>query len=138
MATPASVSAPGPTESIQNPSLSHDVRKALNQFDEKGRLRRLPSKYSILQLVVWGIWIYFEDGRKYSEREVNQILNAKHTFKDQSTLRRELVNMKLLGRKSDCSEYWREAAQPTDDAKNLIVELLKIPACSSECQWASA
>ena len=46
----------------------------------------------------------FENGKKYTEKEVNEIL--KPIYADFATIRRELVDEGLLGRKSDCSEYW--------------------------------
>jgi Uncharacterized protein conserved in bacteria len=46
----------------------------------------------------------FESGKKYTEKEVNEIL--KPIYADFATIRRELVDEGLLGRKPDCSEYW--------------------------------
>lgn len=40
-------------------------------------------------------------------------------FGDQATLRRELVNMGLLGRKSDCSEYWKEPVRHSQDVQHF-------------------
>ena len=101
-------------------SLSPTVRKALMQFDTAGRLVRLPNKFSVQQMAMWWMWTQFAVRRKYTEKEVNQILNAHHTFGDQATLRRELVNMKLLGRKSDCSEYWKEPVRPSDEVQDFL------------------
>jgi hypothetical protein len=56
----------------------------------------------------------------YTEREVNDVLKAWHAFGDHATLRRELVEMKLLARKSDCSAYRKLAARPTDEVRALI------------------
>lgn len=61
---------------------------------------------------MWWLWTRFALRRKYSEKDVNRILDAHHHFGDAATLRRELVTMKLLGRKSDGSEYWKEPARP--------------------------
>ena len=93
-------------------SMSATVRKALIQFDDTGRLVRLPNKLSVQQMTMWALWTQFAANRKYTEKEINAIVNGFHTFGDQATLRRELVNMKLLGRKSDCSEYWKEPHRP--------------------------
>ena len=38
----------------------------------------------------------FDTRRKYRESEVNDILNAWHLFGDHCTLRRELINMRLV------------------------------------------
>ena len=101
-------------------TLSPTGRKALSQFDTAGRLVRLPNKLSVQQMAMWWMWTQFAVRRKYTEKEVNQILNAHHTFGDQATLRRELVNMKLLGRKSDCSEYWKEPVRPSEDVQEFL------------------
>jgi hypothetical protein len=79
--------------------LTPAARKALLQYDDAGRLVRLP-------------WTRFAPRRDYTEKEVNALLNAQHTFGDPATLRRELVNMKLLGREADCSRYWKEPRRP--------------------------
>ena len=101
-------------------SMSATVRKALIQFDDAGRLVRLPNKLSVQQMTMWALWTKFEANQKYTEKEVNGIINGFHTFGDQATLRRELVNMKLLRRKSDCSEYWKEPHRPNDEVQDFL------------------
>jgi hypothetical protein len=108
------------SEAISLTTLSATVRKALLQFDDSGRLVRLPNKLSVQQMTMWALWTQFAAHRKYSEKEVNAVANAFHTFGDQATLRRELVNMKLLGRKSDCSQYWKEAQRPSDEVQSFL------------------
>ena len=49
----------------------------------------------------------FENNRKYSEKEVNDIIKNHHSFNDIALLRRELVSRKFLARKDDCSIYWK-------------------------------
>ena len=100
--------------------LSATARKALLQFDDAGRLVRLPNKFSVQQMVMWVLWTRFAPRRDYIEKEVNAILNAQHTFGDPATLRRELVNMKLLGRESDCSRYWKEPRRPDADTRAFL------------------
>ena len=36
------------------------------------------------------------------------------------TLRRELIDPKLLARKSDCSEYWKLPARPEEETRALL------------------
>ena len=107
-------------EAVNLTSLSATVRKALLQFDDAGRLVRLPNKLSVQQMTIWALWTQFAANRKYTEKEVNAIVNGFHTFGDQATLRRELVNMKLLGRKSDCSEYWKEPHRPSEEVQDFL------------------
>ncbi|MBC7917356.1 MAG: DUF2087 domain-containing protein [Rhodoferax sp.] len=123
--------APPPPEAARAPAvvpadlsaLSPMVRKTLMQFDAAGRLVRLPHKFSVQQMAMWAMWTRFVVRRKYTEKEVNLILNAHHTFGDPATLRRELVNMKLLGRKSDCSQYWKEPQRPGDEVQGFLKAL---------------
>jgi hypothetical protein len=100
--------------------LSDHARRALTQFDREGRLLRWPTKFSVQRLAMWLLWTRFEGRRVYTEREVNAVLKAANAFGDHVTLRRELVNHRLLARTSDCSEYRKVAARPDDEAKQLL------------------
>ncbi len=101
-------------------ALSDNARKALLQFDSRGRLMRWPSKFSVQRLAMWILWTLFAARRVYSEREVNTILKAAHAFGDHATLRRELINHQLLERKSDCSEYRKRPARPDEETRALL------------------
>lgn len=101
-------------------ALTDNARKALGQFDSRGRLLRWPVKYSVQALAMWVLWTLFDGRRVYTEPEVNQILKAANAFGDHVTLRRELVNHRLLTRKSDCSEYRKLPARPDDEARALM------------------
>jgi hypothetical protein len=103
--------------------LGAHAQKALTQFDGHGRLSRWPYKFSVQRLAMWGLWLRFDSGRTYAEREVNEILRAWTTYGDHVTPRRELVEMKLLGRKDDCSVYWKEPQRPTDEIRALLQAL---------------
>ena len=100
--------------------LTDNARRALLQFDRDGRLIRWPTRFSVQRLAMWLLWTRFEGRRVYSEREVNEILKAANAFGDHVTLRRELVNHRLLARKSDCSEYRKLSARPDAEAKALL------------------
>jgi hypothetical protein len=100
--------------------LSVNARKALRQFDSRDRLVRLPTKFSVLRLALWVLWTRFDSHRVYSENEVNVVLKAANLFDDHATLRRELVEQRLLTRKSDCSEYRKLPARPDEEARALL------------------
>jgi hypothetical protein len=117
-AQPAPAAAP-PADA----QLSAHAAKALTQFDDHGRLARWPYKFSVQRLAMWGLWLRFDSGRTYTEREVNDILKAWTIYGDHVTPRRELVEMKLLGRKSDCSAYWKEPQRPSDEVRALLKAL---------------
>jgi hypothetical protein len=100
--------------------LTPSARKALGQFDRAGRLLRWPNKFAVQRLAIWVLWTCFDARRVYTEREVNDVLKAWHLFGDHATLRRELVEMKLLTRKRDCSAYRKLPARPDDEVRALI------------------
>ncbi len=113
--------------------LTATATKAAMQFDAQGQLVRWPNKRSVQRLAMWVLWMHFDAKRQYTEREVNHILNAWHSFGDHATLRRELVNLKLLARKSDCSVYWKEPHRPDDEVRPLLSALReRIRAASPE------
>jgi hypothetical protein len=100
--------------------LSANARKALRQFDSHGRLVRWPTKFSVQRLALWVLWTRFDSRRVYSEKEVNAVLKAANGFDDHVTLRRELIDHRLLARKSDCSEYKKLPARPDAEARALL------------------
>ena len=100
--------------------LSANAAKALAQFDAEGRLIRWPVKYSVQKLVMWVLWTRFDAKRVYTEPEVNAVLKAANAFSDHVTLRRELINHKLMSRKSDCTDYRKLPARPDDETRVLL------------------
>ena len=100
--------------------LSEHARRTLMQFDAEGRLVRWPARFAIQRMAMWVLWTRFEAKRLYTEREVNAILREAHVFGDHATLRRELVNHRLLARKSDCSEYRKLPARADDEVRALL------------------
>lgn len=77
--------------------------------DQEGKFNRLPGKKQKkkLDLMVQELANNFEFGHKYTEIEVNQILNQFHTFNDPATLRRLLFGMNFMNRSKDGRAYWR-------------------------------
>ena len=102
------------------PALSDNARKALMQFDSRGRLIRWPTKFSIQTLAMWVLWTLFDGRRVYTEKEVNEVLKAANAFGDHVTLRRELINHKLMSRKSDCTDYRKLPARPDAETRALL------------------
>ena len=102
------------------PALTHNARKALMQFDSRGRLQRWPTKFSVQKLAMWVLWTLFDGRRVYTEREVNEILKAANAFGDHVTLRRELINHQLMSRLSDCSAYRKLNPRPDDETRRLL------------------
>jgi hypothetical protein len=62
----------------------------------------------------------FDGKRRYSECEVNEVLNAHHAFGDHCLLRRELVETRLLERTPGGERYRKLAARPDDETAALL------------------
>ncbi|HLG54322.1 MAG TPA: metalloregulator ArsR/SmtB family transcription factor [Vicinamibacterales bacterium] len=70
-----------------------------------GRLKAIPSQRKKLKAVLRHIVAAFEPGARYSEREVNRILEPFND--DTSSLRRALVDYGFMDRDIDGAAYWR-------------------------------
>jgi len=71
-----------------------------------GSLTTLPAQRKKLEAVLRYVVKAFRVGKRYTEKEVNQILRRYH--EDTATLRRELVGYGLMKREGGGGEYWRE------------------------------
>ncbi len=100
--------------------LSHDTWKDtaegldLDAYDSKvlrdylvdGRLKTIPRQWKKRDAILRYLLEQFEPGRRYSEKEVNDILSRSH--EDYAALRRYLVDSQYLDRARDV--YWRPLA----------------------------
>lgn len=84
-----------------------------NFLDKQGRLKSYPSKFRLKILSLFYLAAKFEDNKRYSEKEVNELLKTWHTFNDWCMLRRDLYDKGFFGREQNCSYYWLENKQPT-------------------------
>ncbi|PIR69175.1 MAG: transcriptional regulator [Candidatus Niyogibacteria bacterium CG10_big_fil_rev_8_21_14_0_10_46_36] len=66
-----------------------------------------PAKHAKKQAVIEYMAEKFEEGRTYTESEVNEILNKFHTFNDPALLRRELFEKKFFDRDLNGGKYWK-------------------------------
>ena len=80
------------------------MNKLINEFDE---IIRWPKKPSVKKSVINWLSNKFNGEIKYSEKEINEIIDRHHSFNDIALLRRELISRKFLSRKDDGSEYWK-------------------------------
>jgi len=78
-------------------------------IDERGRVARWPVRRAQQLLVLEHIAAQIEEGRVMSERELGSALDALHAYNDVARIRRELVDLGLLHRKRDGSQYWKPA-----------------------------
>lgn len=78
-------------------------REVLARFFVGNRLTEIPTSRAKRLVVLERLALEFEPGRRYAEREVNELLGRYH--RDHASLRRHLVDEGLLDR--DRGEYWR-------------------------------
>lgn len=83
-------------------------------LDESGRLTAYPAKRKTKLFALYYLASNLKKGVTYTERQINQALNAWHVFGDSATLRRELYDYYLLDRDDDCTQY-----RVTDNLPNL-------------------
>lgn len=75
-------------------------------IDASGRFTQWPVKQSLQLAIVDELAKVFEPGIRYTEREVNDLLDTRHTFRDAALLRRLLVELGHIERRPDGSQYW--------------------------------
>jgi predicted transcriptional regulator len=96
-------------DSLQETTESLDLdaydRKVRRDWMPDGRLKSIPRQWKKREVILRYLLEQFEPDRRYSEREVNEIISRTH--EDYATLRRELVDTRRLAR--DHEVYWRIA-----------------------------
>jgi hypothetical protein len=84
---------------------AYDRKVVANFTTPDGRLKTLPAQRKKLEAILRYVLRDFEPGVRYPEKRVNEILAFYHS--DTATLRRELVDYKLLLREGGGGMYWR-------------------------------
>jgi hypothetical protein len=88
--------------------MDQNTEQTVNRFlDEDGKVKQLPSKRSMRDAVLLYMHGKFEEGRDYTEKEVNAVITDWSTIGDYFLLRRELIDSRLLGRTANGSRYWK-------------------------------
>lgn len=95
-------------ESLPNAAADLDVdaydRKVIADFTRRdGRLKEIPAQRKKREAVLRRILVEFRPGKRYSEKQVNNIIGRFH--EDTATLRRELIGYGWLRREGGM--YWR-------------------------------
>lgn len=80
-----------------------EERTVRNYLTPDGRLKAFPSTRKKRRPILAWLARQFEEDRKYSEAEVNELIERRHH--DRETFRRELVGHQMLARKNGV--YWR-------------------------------
>ncbi|GCE31460.1 hypothetical protein KDA_69440 [Dictyobacter alpinus] len=92
------------TEQESTGSYNQGLKRFMNQ---EGRLTMWPpSKQGDKLLILEHLASFFQTGKMYSEKEVNDLLLKHTTFKDPAALRRGLYEYRFMSRKPDGSQYW--------------------------------
>lgn len=77
-------------------------------LDPEGKIKVWPSKHKNKFLVLEYLATKFEYERMYTEKEINSIIQAWHSFEDYFLLRRGLIEYKMMARTKDGAKYWKE------------------------------
>ena len=104
-----------------NKSIQIYNTKLNNYYDSNGRLLQYPSKRPMRIIALIKIVKQIDANRKYTEREINEIIRLNIAFTDIELIRREMYQYKFLGRLRDGSEYWVE-----NDWRNIYAEYIKV------------
>ncbi len=91
-------------EALAGPTAAEGDERVLRGFvDAGGRLKVIPAARRKRTVVLRWLARAFEPDRRYSESEVNALIQQRHP--DSATLRRELVGHDMLAR--EAGVYWR-------------------------------
>ena len=122
---PERIAAPKPIVVPRGSALPRATRRALTHFDTAGRLMRWPKQFTVQQCALWALWVRLPAKRDLTEPEVNRYLTGYHAFGDPATLRRELVNARLLWRTQDCRVYRKETRRPAAEVREFLTALFE-------------
>ncbi|MBZ0319574.1 MAG: metalloregulator ArsR/SmtB family transcription factor [Anaerolineae bacterium] len=89
--------------SIVDDVVNEDERKILQAFVVGDRIRAFPTSDKKFRIMLKWLLQKFELGRRYTEKEVNDIFKRYH--EDSATLRRMMVEYGYMNR--DKGQYWR-------------------------------
>lgn len=94
--------------------LDAEIAARLSRFlDDDGRLKQWPAKRRIQLAALRWLATHFTPARRYTQKDVDEILQDRHSFADWVSLRRELIEARFLGRTPDGREYWKLEPPPT-------------------------
>ncbi|MGL4234868.1 DUF2087 domain-containing protein [Tabrizicola sp.] len=104
--------------------VDHVAVEALRRcFDAQGRLTRWPARTSVQHQVLWVLWSHLPRGEVMTERQISERLNQWHLFGDAAIIRRTLLELGLITRTPDCTEYRRVEQKPRPEILALIRSL---------------
>ena len=80
----------------------------ISQFLSGEKVKSWPSKDKFKEAIRYYFSTKVEPGKKYTEREINELFNKYHTFSDPALIRRELCDHGLLKRDKYGYQYWKD------------------------------
>lgn len=83
---------------------AYDNKVIKDYVRKDGSLKTIPAQRKKLEAILRYIVKAFKVGKKYTEKQVNEILSQYH--EDTASLRRELIGYKLMKREN--GEYWKQ------------------------------
>jgi Uncharacterized protein conserved in bacteria len=97
-------------------SLENQIKNYLNA---EGKLISFPSKRKLKIAAMFYIAASIDEEVRYSEKEINDIINKMCCFNDAALLRREMYNYRFINRTLDGKIYWKEKIQPIPEQYDL-------------------
>jgi DNA-binding HxlR family transcriptional regulator len=85
---------------------AYDNKVVKDYLRKDGGLKTIPAQRKKLDAVLRHVAKAFKPGKRYSEKQVNEILKNFHA--DTASLRRELVGSGIMKREGGGGDYWRE------------------------------
>lgn len=99
------------------------MEKIKNFIDSTGKVKIWPAKKDSKLEVLKYLADKFEYNHFYSEKEVNNIIESYHTFRDYFLLRRGLVESKLLSRTRNGAKYWRPDSKIDEEKGEFLKQI---------------
>jgi hypothetical protein len=87
----------------QPASPAGEGEKILRNYLDGERVKAIPAQYKKQKVLLEWMLAKFEDGRRYSESEINEIIKRHHP--DSAWFRRSFIDQKLMARENGI--YWR-------------------------------
>jgi len=97
-------------EWIKELDWSAEDQQVLRDYTFDRKLKTLPSKRKKTLVILRWLATLFEEGRMYTEAEVNEVLKSVYA-KDYVSLRRDLIDTGYLRRERGGGNYWLSPAE---------------------------
>lgn len=91
---------------------SAEEQQVLRDYTVGGKLKTLPSKRKKTLAILRWMATLFEEGRMYTEPEINEVIKSVYE-KDYVSLRRDLIETGYLRRERGGGSYWLAPAEET-------------------------